>query len=311
MAVMITGGMGYLGSLLAHLLIENGQDPVLFDININPDRVKDIADRVKTVQGDVSDLPQVLNVLKGHEITEIYHLGGLLTHASEANHNASFKANVIGTYNVLEAARLCDVPKLMFASTIGTFGANIGEVVDDLTLQRPLTMYGCGKLYGENLGLYYRQAFNLDFRSLRYPPIIGPGIRTPGHWAPVMIEDAVKGVPHRSIYGNPDMSLPLMYIRDAARAAYMLMQAPKERIKMINYNAAAIPGLVTARDIENALKRKYPDAVISYASTECMDVANVHSQMKVFDDSTARREWGWQPEYDSIDKVIDAFKKDI
>ncbi len=117
-------------------------------------------------------------------ITEIYHIGSMLTFAAEANPWASFRSNVIGTYNVLEAARLFGVQKMMFTSTFGTFGLQMEEVCTDLSIQRPLTMYGCGKLYGEGLGRFYRNKFGLDFRSIRYALMIGPNVRTAGHWAP-------------------------------------------------------------------------------------------------------------------------------
>ena len=105
MAKLITGGTGYIGSELARILANRGEDVVLFDIAINRYRIKDIENQVKIVRGDVSNASQVNNVVKDNHVTEVYHLGAMLTYASENDPWASFQSNVIGTYNVLEACR--------------------------------------------------------------------------------------------------------------------------------------------------------------------------------------------------------------
>ncbi len=311
MTKLITGGTGYVGAELARLLVARGESAVLLDININRYRVEDIEKDVKIIQGDLGDFPEVLNAVKDNHITEIYHLGSMLTFASEVNPWASFRSNVIGTYNILEAARLFGVEKVMFTSTIGTFGLQMEEICTDFSIQRPLTMYGCGKLYGEGLGRYYRDKFGLDFRSIRYALMIGPNVRTAGHWAPAMVEDTILGKPHESIYALPESTASLIYVKDAARAADMVLQAPKENIKMVNYNVAGIPAVVTAKDIEAALTRRYPETRITYNDEQMLPALKTHSVMKVFDDSYARNEWGWKPQYNTLESIIDVFEKDV
>ena len=311
MVKLITGGTGYIGAELARILVEQGEQVVLFDITINRHRIEDIEKKVKIVQGDLGDLSQVLNVVQENHITEIYHIGSLLTFASEINPWASFRSNVIGTYNVLEAARLFAVPRMMFTSSIGTFGLQMEEVCTDLSIQRPLTIYGCGKLYGEGLGRYYRNKFGLDFRSIRYALMIAPNVRTPGHWVPAMMEDVILGKPHESIYALPDSRASLIYVKDAARAAYMVLQAPAENIRTVNYNVAGIQSAVTAKEIEEALAMRYPGTKISYNDEQMLPALKTHNAMKVFDDSFARKEWGWHPRYDTLEAVIEAFEKDL
>src|SRR5512136_512574 len=202
MAKLITGGTGYIGAELAHILAGRGEEVVLFDVAIAGYRIEDIKNKVKVVRGDLSNWSEVANVVKENKITEIYHMGALLTLVSESNPWASFRVNVIGTYNILEAARLFDVEKMMFTSSLGTYGLGITDVIDDLTIQRPTNFYGCGKLYCEGLGRWYMNKFGIDFRSIRYPAMVGPGVRTPGHWIPPMIEDAVLGRPHECLYAS-------------------------------------------------------------------------------------------------------------
>ena len=316
MAKLITGGTGYIGAELAQILVERGEEVVLFDIVLNEYRVEGIKNKVKMVRGDLGNYSEVLNVVKDNNITDIYHMGSMLTYVSEGNPWGSFRANVIGTYNVLEAARLFGVKKMMFTSTLGTYGYNRPEIIDDLTLQRPVTIYGCGKVYGEGLGRWFMNKFGLDFRSIRYPAMIGPNVRTPGHWAPPMIEDSINGKPNKCIYGTPDTVMPIIYLTDAARAADMVLQAPKEKIEMVNYCVCGPKGSVSAKELESSLKKRYPNTKVIYE----LDPAIVDRQrrsgsssvpFKGFDDSYARKEWDWSPLYTTSEAIIDIFEKDM
>ena len=312
MAKLITGGTGYIGAELAHLLVARGEEVVLFDVVINEYRIEDIKNKVKIVRGDLGNYSEVLNVVKDNKVTDIYHMGSMLSFVSEGNPWGSFRANVIGTYNVLEAARLFGVNKMMFTSTLGTYGLDRTEVIDDLTIQRPTNIYGCGKVYCEGLGRWFRNKFGLDFRSIRYPTMIGPNVRTPGHWAPHMIEDSIAGRPNECIYAMPDTAAPWIYLTDAARAADMVLQAPKEKIEMVNYCVAGVPDAVSVKEVVDILTKRYPKTKVTY---------NMHPTSQAirrglgvitrFDDSYARKEWGWSPLYSSAEAIIDIFVKDI
>ena len=312
MAKLITGGTGYIGAELARILVNRGEEVVLFDIAINRYRIEAIENKVKMVHGDLDNLSEVLNVVKDNNITEIYHLGSMLTYMSEINPWASIRTNVIGTHNVLEAARLFGVKKMMFTSTLGTFGLLMNEALTDISIQRPTSVYGCGKLYIEGLGRFYRSKFGLDFRSIRIAHMIGPNVRTPGHWAPPMIEDAILGKPNECIYGIPESVISMIYVRDAARAADMVLQAPKENIKMVNYNVAGIPAAVTAKELETALMRRFPKTKVTYKPDTTRETLHKrYTVMKIFDDSYARKEWGWKPQYMTPEAIIDIFEKDL
>ena len=312
MTKLITGGTGYIGAELARILVERGEKVVLFDIVINRYRIADIESEVKIVQGDLSNCSQVFNAVKDNGVKEIYHLGSMLTNVSEVNPWGSFQTNVIGTYNVLEAARLFGIEKMMFTSTFGTYGLLLDEVLTDTSIQRPITFYGCGKLYCEGLGRFYHKKFGLDFRSVRFAQMIGPNVRTPGHWAPSMIEDTILGRPNECIYAYPETAISMIYVRDAARAADMVLLAPPEKIKMMNYNIAGIQRFVQAKEVESVLKKLYPAAEITYhPDLSLQEVGNDFRTLKAFDDSYARQEWGWKPEYDTPESIIGAFAEDI
>jgi threonine 3-dehydrogenase len=236
-------------------------------------------------------------------------MGSMLSWMSELNPWASFRANVLGTYHVLEACRLFGIPKVMFTSTLGTFGLGMEEVVSDTTLQRPTMLYGTGKLYCEGLGRWYAGKFGLDFRSVRYAHMIGPNVRTPGHWAPPMIEDAILGKQNICRFATPDSVGSWIYFTDAAKAAVDILDAPKEKIRMMNYNVAGIPPVISAKETEAILKKRYPGFTVEYKMST--DPRRMAQGMAVFDDSCARREWSWSPVYTTPEAIIEQFEKDV
>ncbi len=300
MAKLITGGSGQIGAELAHILVNRGEEVVIFDIAMSK-RLSDIGDKIRFIRGDVGIWSEVFDVIKDHKITQIYHMGAILTSVAEANHAAAFQANVVGTYNVLEAARLLNIENVMFTSSIGTFGQG-SEAMSDTTLQRPGTFYGVAKLYGEGLGRWYNKKYGLDFRGVRYPSVVGPGVATPGHWDAPMIIAAIEGNPYHCSVPR-DVPTPMLYYKDAARAAHMIMQAPSASIKMMNYNIGGVPA-VTPAQVEREIKKHIPEAIITYP-TGSESVSLVTG--RAWDDSYARKEWGWVPEYSTAEQIVSAF----
>jgi nucleoside-diphosphate-sugar epimerase len=309
MAKLVIGGTGYIGSETVRQLVNRGEQVVAFDINIVNYRIEDVEKKVKVVRGDLGNFNEVLNIFKDNKIDTVYHMGSILNWMSELNPWASFRSNVLGTYHVLEACRLFDIPKMMFASTMSTFSLGVEGVVSDTTLQRPTSFYGVGKLYGEGLGRWYASKFGLDFRSIRYKNMIGPNVRTFGHWAPPMIEDAILGKPNICRFATPDSAASWIYVTDAAKAAIDLVDTPKEKIQMMIYNVAGIPDAISARETEGILKKRYPGFTVEYKAST--DPRRMVRGVTLFDDSCARREWGWSPVYTTPEAVIERFEKDV
>jgi len=312
MPILITGGTGFLGSALARRLVQRGEEVVLFATTPRLERLADIKDKIKFVQGDLKVWNDVLNVVSNNNISGIFHMGAMLSTPSEQNPWASFQTNVAGTMYVLEAARLFGVGKVFFASTSATYALGISEAVTEETLQRPTSAYGISKLYGELLGRFYRRKFELDFRALRYFAVIGPGARTimRSQYNSWMIESAALGKPYEC-FVTEDIQVPVTYFKDAIRAAEMLYYAPQEKIKKVCYNVVGVSPAQKVKDLEMAIKKFIPDARITYKPDPAtMEMFRDYPVRKV-DDSPAREEWGWQPLYTSFEKIVADFIQEV
>jgi len=312
MSVLVTGGAGFIGAQVVRFLLEKGEkDLVVFDINRSTKLLSDVEDRIEMVRGDLGNMSHVLNVVKTFSPAVIYHLGGMLSIPSDADPAASFKANAMGTFHILEAARLFGVPQVLFSSTLGTYGLdNREEVIDDYTLQRPVLFYGATKVFCEHMGLFYKRKYGLDFRGLRYPSIVGPGVKTPGiaqftSWA---IEESAKGRPF-TIWVKLESRCPVMYFKDAALAIIKLGGTPLANIKMVNYVIGGATPVASARELADIVKDKIPGAQIDFKPDPEIQMI-VDKLMLPIDDSIARKEWKWKPEYDQ-ERIVDDFVEEM
>ena len=307
MGVLVTGGTGFIGAALVRQLVERDEkDIVAFHRNPAKKTLDDVSDRVVLVQGDLGIFSHVLETVNKYRPSIIFHLGAMLTIPSDVDPPAAFQANVAGTFHILEAARLFDVKQVLFASSIGSYGLHVqSEVIDDYTVQRPLTMYGVSKVFGENLGRYYKSHYDLDFRSLRYPGIIGPGFRTPSwaRYASQIIEESFKGQPF-TLQMAQDSKFPLLYYKDAALAMIKLAEAPEKDIKMVNYLLNGVEPLKTAQELVDMVKTRLPEARLTFEPDP--KITKIYYNMRPFDDSCAREEWGWHPDYDH-ERLMDDF----
>jgi len=312
MSVLITGGTGGIGVGLAHELISRGKDVVLFDIAPQIQRLADIKDKVKIVQGDLKVFSEVLNAVRDNNIDEIFHHGGMMSIPSDLNPWAAFQVNVMGSMHVLEAARLFGVRRFVFASTDATYGLGTGQVIDDATLQRPITMYGAGKLYIELLGRFYRRKFGLDFRAVRYCMVMRPGakIRALPVFMLWMVENAALGQPFEC-FAAEDVAVPVLYYKDAVRATIMLYEAPAEKIKTVCYNLAGISPTPIAGALEKAIKKFIPEAQITYNPDPLVMEYYRTRGVSTIDDARAREEFGWKPEFTDIGKVVADFIEEV
>jgi len=308
MSILFTGGTGFIGAeIVRQLLQEDAPNVHIIHRSGNFHRLEGLLDRVELIQADLADHDKITSIIEKTRPEVIYHLGAILTGPGERDPQKAMEANGIGTYRLLEAARLNDVRQMLFASSIGTYGKELPDgPINDATVQRPVSVYGITKVFGENIGAYYKQKYGLDFRGLRYPSIIGPGVTTISiaYFTNGVIEKPALGEPYTVPVG-PHVAVPQVYLRDAARAMIDLSRAPLESIETVNYLVNGFQPTPTIGEVAEAVRARIPDAQIEFESGSNLE-AVFDRVTRPLDDSRARSEWGWSPQYDT-DAMIDDF----
>jgi nucleoside-diphosphate-sugar epimerase len=203
-----------------------------------------------------------------------------------------------GLYRVLEVARQngCAV---FHPSSIGAFGPTtpLDDTPQD-TIQRPTTMYGVAKVSGELLCDYYHHRFQVDARGVRYPGLISHVAPPGGGTTDYAVEIFYEAVRHGryTCFLKPETRLDMMYMPDALRAAMELMEADPARLQHRNaFNVSAIN--FTPEEVAAAIRREIPEFVIGY-QVDPVRQAIADTWPRAVDDSAAREEWDWRPEYD-------------
>ena len=236
----------------------------------------------------------------------------MLSLPSEADPAAAIHVNAMGTFHILEAARLFNIPQVLFSSSISTYGLGIEgeEVIDDTTLQRPVFFYGATKLFCEHMGLFYKRRYGLDFRSMRYPSIVGPGVKTQAvaQYTSWVIEECAKGKPF-TIWAPPYTRCPVLYFKDAARAIVELGQAPLDEIKSVNYLVTGIDPIASAGELADMVRARVPGAQIDFQPNPTLQP--LFDKLTIpFSDRKAREEWGWAPRY-TQEQIVDDFLREM
>lgn len=306
MSILITGGTGFIGAEIVRMLVAQGHDDVIVAHRSgNFERIADVLDQVRTVQADLADDDAVEALIADTAPAKLFHFGATLTGPGEEDPQSLLRSNVSGVITLFEAARKAGTEQIIFASSIGTYGRDLerGAPVHDMSLQRPTTVYGVTKVFAENLGAYYAGKYGIDFRGLRYPSIVGPGVTTwsLAQYTSWMIESAAKGEPF-TVWTGAEATIPILYYKDAAKAALDLAAAPRDDIKTINYLVDCAGDTPSAGEIQAAVLARLPEAEITFDSDNAAG-ANL-TRLLLIDDSVARTEWGWQPVFD-LDAMVE------
>ena len=308
MSILITGGTGFIGSEIVRQLLARGETELhVVHRSGQFQRLQDLVDRLDLIQVDLAEPERLGDVVEATRPRAIYHLGAVLTGPGEINPQSAIEANAFGTYALLEAARRLGVEQFLFASSIGVYGADITEdVITDLTLQRPFTIYGITKVFGEQMGSFYKRKYGLDFRGLRYPSIVGPGVTTPSvvQFTSWIIEECAKGNPF-TVNVTPETAVPVMYYKDAARAMIQLGEAPVEEISTVNYLVDGVKPTPTAGELAEIVRSRVAGAQITFEPNALFQ-AVIDQAIHPLDDGRARGEWNWRPAYDQ-EAIVDDF----
>lgn len=241
-------------------------------------------------------------------VTQIYLLAAILSATGEKNPALAWHLNMQGLLNVLDIAREEKLNKVYWPSSIAVFGPTSPKhQCPQQTVIEPTTVYGISKYAGEFWCNYYFHKYGVDVRSLRYPGLISyksaPGGGTTDYAVEIYHEALREG--RYTSFLKRDTYLPMMYMPDAIRATLELMEAPKERISVrTSYNLSAIS--FSPEEIGAEIKKHLPAFTLDYAPDYRQAIAD--SWPASIDDSVARRDWGWQPEYDLARMTEDMLK---
>jgi len=295
--IFVTGAVGQIGSeLTMELRRIYGNDNVVAGGNRTLPSEK-LRESGPFEICDCTKMEAVASVVKKHKIDVIYHLAAILSAVAEAKPNLAWDVNINGLYNVLEAARefKCAV---FVPSSIGAFGPTtpLDDTPQD-TVQRPTSMYGVTKVAGELLCDYYFKRFQVDTRGLRYPGIISnetlPGGGTTDYAVEIFYE-AIKNKKYTCPLGAGTF-LDMMYMPDAIKGAVQLMEADSAELK--HRNAFNVTAMSFDPEILAAEVKKYiPEFTMDY-NVDPVKQGIADSWPNNMDDSAARQEWGWEPEY--------------
>src|SRR3954463_9260884 len=314
--VLVTGAGGEIGHGLIARLATAGRPVVTIDIAPLEPALARLVRRELT--GSITDKWILERVLAEFEVDLVFHLAALLSTRSEFTPVTAHQVNVEGTLNLLEFAQHEGESHgrpvvFMYPSSIAAYGlpgreakAAAGKVKED-EWAHPTTMYGCNKLYCEQLGTYYARHYKqlaadpasgrVDFRSVRFPGLIS-GVTVPSggtsDYAPEMIHAGARGERY-ACFVRPDTRIPFMTMPDGVDARRTLAPAPRSRLTRTAYNVTAFTP--SAGEVREAVLRAFPRARIDW-ETDTKRQGIVDSWPADVDDSAARADWGFAPRYD-------------
>ena len=321
--ILITGASGEVGQALVQHLADGGRNRLL-TLDLRPP-APDIAPLVTHIEGDLLNKILLTRLVSEYEIDAVYHLAALLSTSSEFTPEMAHQVNVEGMLSLLQLAgeqsqwRQRPV-QFIFPSSIAVYGLpersskGLYQQVREWEWNQPRTMYGCNKLYCEMLGNYYdhyyrqlaaEQPVTVDFRCVRFPGLISAfTVPTGGtsDFAPEMIHAAAQGKLYESFVAE-DVRIPFMVMPDAIKALISLSEAPREQLKHYVYNVTSFS--LSAGEVAERVRASFPNAQITFDPHEARQNI-VNSWPADVDDSAARQEWNWAPEYD-VDRSFNEY----
>lgn len=300
--ILVIGANGQLGSVLVKALQDKyGKERVIASDLKGRDGFDGLFEII-----DATDIERIQEVVSQYQVTQIYHLAAILSAKGEGNPLKTWQINMTTLFNVLEVARLNNLDKVFYPSSIAVFGqAAPQNNTPNNTCLDPATVYGMSKAAGENWGQYYFIKYGLDVRSIRYPGIIGYQSLPGGGTTDYAVE-----IYHKAVLSEPftcflkkNTTLPMIFMEDAVRATIELMETPTENIKTrTSYNIAGTS--FSPSEIAFEISKILPNFKIEYKPDFRQQIAD--KWPKSIDDALARNEWNWKPKYNlsTITKIM-------
>ena len=308
--VLVTGGSGLIGVYAMKRLAEKGHQVVNYDL-VQPSAERsfvlgDLKDEIPLEKAGVEDLPSLLLAVKKHRIEKIVHMAAIVDpEVPHRNPSVAFRLDLGGTVNVLEAARVMDLKRVVFMSSIGVYTTKKYEPIDEnhpvlQSDEGPVsTAYGACKVGSEAFCWAYREAFGLDFVALRPSAVYGLGMGSfsLGMFIKPIVENSVKGEPLRIARGR-DYPRDYTYVKDAAQAIQLAIDVNPSRLRDRVFLVGTGQKLVTPGQLGEMIKEYIPTADIEIGpGLDEYDKREILMR-GVLDISRARQQLGYEPQYD-------------
>lgn len=308
--VLITGGLGFIGSHVAREFTNREYDVVLMDITDDVKLIKDIKHKVKIIKGSVTDKDQVNYIFELYKPKVVVHYAALLSVDVERKPTIGYQVNFDGTWNVFEAARKVDADILIFASSIAAYGPGLPETVEEDVYTIPQTLYGISKRFGEMLGMWFSKTYGIKFIAFRYASVIGPGRRDGGAsaYSTLIIQKAAQGEPYM-INVPEDAKIPIVYVKDVADVTvYSCENIARAKSKI--YNVASLKKSPSAIEIVNAVRKVIPNSELVFKQ-DAKTTEIIRSWPKNVDIKRIEHEVLWRPKYADLDVLVADFISEV
>lgn len=309
MTVMIIG-VGIVGSQIARILVQRGERPVLMDRAPQQAALREIFDlsRAALIEGDVLQPSSLAEAIRQHKVTEIVHLAGnpMFTIGAQKHPYAAIQLNIMGTTNVLEAARVEGIKRVVVASSNVLNhhiegGEGKGDPRKEEANARPITIYAACKQAIESIGLNYARWFGVDFAALRYGAVAGPwsgvGGGGPSNVFRAMVRAALNG--EEALV--PSSRMEWVYSKDAAQGTVLALRAASLRRRVFNITMGRLNG---PEEFAAALRAVAPDVKIKLSAPTDGSPALQHNEY-ASDLSAAKVDLGYEPKYQMQEAVHD------
>lgn len=305
---LVTGGNGFIGAFVVRLLLKDGNEVVTFAVDPDQTHLKRVVDtqdykKHVFVLGDVTDISHLIRTCQQYKIDKIIHMAGLLSIDASANPLASVKVNIEGTVNVFDTARILNMRRVVYASTLGVFGTpdtRGQEYILNDSPKAPANIYAASKTFNEVCAAHYSTQLGLDTIGIRYPFVYGEG-QTRGFTGALTQElfiNPILGKPGRLPYTEENVSW--MYVEDAARVTFLASQVAQTKNRVFNVDGY----LCSIKEVIDYVKKLIPEADITLLNTPAPLVNN-------YDCTPAKEELGYVPQWtveQGVKRIIDYLK---
>ena len=305
MNILVTGAAGFIASYLIPELVNDGHRVIATDVAPLPEKIGNVPENLQYIRADMSSEADIYRLMIAAKPSHIIHLVSLLAGPCNDNPGLGFKVNFLSTLNLMEAGlALGCLERFVMTSSIAIFGRGLQEPVVDDAPKIPANIYGQTKLACEHLLSWYQQNRGLSVGAVRFPWVFGPGRETgiTALYSSKLLDAIARG--RALTIDNPEEKGDWLYVRDAVKALKLLLYAKDQR--QVAYNIMG--SLHTVREAMETARKIRPQAKIEFVEGQ----AAQSPYPSAYDDSRARDELGWQPDYsleDAIREHIDTVSK--